>query len=179
MQSTLPVWPRLIALTVLIPVFSVTFARANSRPAQSEHKRPATDQRMPEVNKHSAEAMGFDQEKTTHHFRLLPDGGVVEVQANDRQDAPTVALIRLHLREQATSFAQGDFAAPRHTHDRVPPGVPTLRKLSKEITYQFKETDRGGELRINSTNPRAVSAVHRFLRFQIEDHRTGDPTEVR
>ncbi len=176
MQSTLPLWPRLI-VPILVCTFG--FAQANSRPAQSEHKHPATDQRMAEVNKQGAEAMGFDQEKTTHHFRLLPEGGVVEVQANDRQDAPTVELIRLHLRQQAKSFAQGDFAAPRHTHGKVPPGVPTMQKLSKEIAYQFKETDRGGELRINSTNPRAVSAVHKFLRFQIEDHRTGDPTEVR
>jgi hypothetical protein len=28
-------------------------------------------------------------------------------------------------------------------------------------------------------NKEAVEAVHRFLRFQIEEHQTGDPTAVR
>lgn len=27
--------------------------------------------------------------------------------------------------------------------------------------------------------PEALAAVHEFPRFQIEDHRTGDPTEVK
>jgi hypothetical protein len=175
MQSTVLPWPQLLVLPV---VFSMTLAQAGSRP-QDEHRSQAIDHRMDEVNKHGAEAMGFDQEKTTHHFRLLRDGGVVEVQANDPQDAATVELIRLHLRQQAKSFAQGDFAAPRHTHGKVPPGVATIKRLSREITHQFKETERGGELRITSANPAAVAAIHKFLRFQIGDHRTGDPTEVR
>src|SRR5205085_7213599 len=33
---------------------------------------------------HSAdEGMGFSQAKTTHHFRLTADGGVISVEAND------------------------------------------------------------------------------------------------
>jgi hypothetical protein len=176
MQSTVLPWPQLLVLPV---VFRLTLAQAGSRPAQDEQRNQAIDHRMAEVNKHGAEAMGFDQEKTAHHFRLLRGGGVIEVQANDPRDAATVELIRLHLRQQAKSFDQGDFAAPRRTHGRVPPGVATIKRLSREITYQFRESERGGELWITSANPRAVGAVHKFLRFQIGDHRTGDPTEVR
>jgi hypothetical protein len=31
---------------------------------------------------------------------------------------------------------------------------------------------------VTATDPQALDAVHRFLRFQIEDHRTGDSVEV-
>jgi len=31
---------------------------------------------------------------------------------------------------------------------------------------------------IATANPKALQAVHEFLRFQIDKHRTGDSTEV-
>jgi hypothetical protein len=31
---------------------------------------------------------------------------------------------------------------------------------------------------IETNNPKALKAVHDFLRFQIAEHQTGDPTEV-
>lgn len=31
---------------------------------------------------------------------------------------------------------------------------------------------------ITTANPKALKAIHEFLRFQIEDHRTGDPKIV-
>ena len=36
----------------------------------------------------------------------------------------------------------------------------------------------GARVVLTSTNPRAIRAIHEFLRFQIEDHRTGDSVEV-
>ena len=41
--------------------------------------------------------MGFSQTATTHHFLLLPDGGVIQVEANDPSDADSLASIRMHL----------------------------------------------------------------------------------
>jgi hypothetical protein len=38
-----------------------------------EHMKAA--QRQADVEKHGDEAMGFPHDKTTHHFRLLTDGG--------------------------------------------------------------------------------------------------------
>ena len=60
-------------------------------------------------------------------------------------------------------------------HDRVPPGVPVMKAKRKAITYTYQETERGGRVRIKTTDPDALQAIHEFLRFQIEDHRTGDP----
>jgi hypothetical protein len=63
-------------------------------------------------------------------------------------------------------------------HDREAPGVPILQKLKADLTYQYEDIDGGGRVRISTKNQQAISAVQEFLRYQISDHRTGDPTEV-
>jgi hypothetical protein len=37
---------------------------------------------------------------------------------------------------------------------------------------------KGGEVRISTKNAAALEAVHKFLRFQVVEHRTGDSGEV-
>jgi hypothetical protein len=85
----------------------------------------------------------------------------------------------MHLGHIAKAFQSGDFDIPMFVHDTVPPGVPEMKRLQKEIQYSFEETANGGRVVISSMNKEAVEAVHRFLRFQIEEHQTGDPTAVR
>jgi len=131
-----------------------------------------------DVKQHGAEAMGFDQDKTTHHFALTKGGGYVQVEANDPKDDSNIKRIRVHLTAQVGRFSTGDFGAPEHTHGQVPPGVPTLQKLKSQIKYVFESLPRGGRLHITSYNPKAIAAIHDFLRFQISDHQTGDPTTV-
>ena len=144
----------------------------------AQHDPQSHQQHMADVKKHGAEAMGFDQDKTTHHFRLYKDGGAVEVQANEPSDTATIGQIRDHLKQQANKFAAGDFGAPQHTHGWVPPGVDTMIRLRSKIEYQFQPLDRGGRLRITTSDSQALVAVHQFLRFQIQDHETGDKTSV-
>jgi hypothetical protein len=144
----------------------------------AQHDASAHDQHMADVNKHGAEAMGFDQDKTAHHFRLYKDGGAVEVAVKDPADTASIGQIRDHLKQQAKNFAAGDFAAPQHTHGEMPPGVDTMTRLRSKIRYEFQSTEGGGRLRITTADAQALAAVHDFLRFQIEDHVTGDKTSV-
>jgi len=130
------------------------------------------------VDHRGDQAMGFSHEKTTHHFRLLADGGAIDVVTGDPQDTASRESIREHLQHIAGMFAAGDFDLPMFIHDRVPPGVPTMRKLKSQIEYRFEKIDQGGRVRITSGNPQAIKAVHDFLKFQILDHRTGDPLKV-
>ena len=127
------------------------------------------------VNQRGDHVMGFSHEKTTHHFRLYADGGAIEVTANDAKDQESRDQIRGHLPHIAKMFAAGDFNAPMLVHDRVPPGTETLAKLKAEVEYKYTEIDRGGMVRITTKNAEALKAVHEFLRFQIDDHHTGDP----
>jgi hypothetical protein len=122
--------------------------------------------------------MGFSHEKTTHHFRLTRDGGVIEVSANDASDAESRDSIRGHLGHIAKMFSAGDFDAPMLIHDRVPPGVPTLQKKKASIHWHFEETERGGRIVAATSDAKALAAIHDFLRFQIDDHGTGDSKAI-
>jgi hypothetical protein len=63
-------------------------------------------------------------------------------------------------------------------HDQTPPGVSAMERLKAETKYTFEETERGAHVRITTANADALRAVHEFLRFQIEDHQTGDPLKL-
>jgi hypothetical protein len=53
-----------------------------------------------------------------------------------------------------------------------------LKSLKTEINYQFEETERGGLVRITTSNTKALAAVYEFLRFQINQHQTGDSGQL-
>lgn len=122
--------------------------------------------------------MGFAHDKSGHHFGLTSKGGFILAEATDPNDAATRDAIRQHFQHIAKAFAAGDFAMPMLIHAKSPPGVGTMKKLKASIDYRVEETERGGRILISTENPKAVKAIHRFLRFQIEDHRTGDSLEV-
>jgi hypothetical protein len=148
-----------------------------SCPMHKEHMKEAS-QHQADVEKHGDEAMGFPHDKTTHHFRLYSDGGAIEVTVNDTKDSQNMHAIRSHLTHIATMFSNGEFSIPMFVHDQVPPGVPVMKEKHTEISCRVEELRTGGRVRIKTTNPDALKAVHDFLNFQIEDHHTGDTTEV-
>jgi hypothetical protein len=131
-----------------------------------------------ELEKRGAAAMGFDQGATTHHFLIDDQGGTIQVTVNDRADRTNREAIRSHLRTIARDFAQGVFAAPFATHGEQPPGVATLRERKAAVAYRYEEIDGGARVRITTTDAQALAAAHDFLRYQIREHKTGDP-EVR
>jgi len=128
-----------------------------------------------EMMKRGEKGMGFSQQTTTHHFRLLADGGTIEIGANDPKDIAARDQIRQHLSHIAKMFSEGNFQIPMFIHDQTPPGVPTMTELRDQIHYDFEPMDSGGRVRIRTSNARAVQAIHEFLRFQITEHQTGDP----
>jgi hypothetical protein len=157
----------------VVPFAGGIYARQEGR-----HQSQGHDAHAKSVNERGDHVMGFDHEKTTHHFLLRPDGGAIEVTANDAGDEESRDQIRKHLGHIAKMFAEGNFKAPMLIHDRVPPGVPVMERLRGEIRYNYEDVKRGGRVTIKTANGEALRAVHEFLRFQIEDHRTGDTTEV-
>jgi len=139
---------------------------------QSQHQ-------MDEMNKRGDKHMGFDHLKTTHHFLLANDGGSINVEANDVKDSESRDQIRRHLRHIAMMFGEGNFEVPMLIHEKTPSGSETMKQLKSEISYEFIETERGASIKISTTNAQAVKAIHEFLTFQITEHKTGDPLEVK
>jgi hypothetical protein len=130
------------------------------------------------VESHGDQAMGFPHDKTTHHFRLAEDGGAIEVTADDPKDSANIEAIRTHLAHIAQVFSQGDFSTPMFVHDNIPPGVTTMKLLKERIHFGYEPVEAGGRVSVSSEDAVARAAIHDFLRFQITDHRTGDPLEV-
>lgn len=124
-------------------------------------------------------AMGFSQTATTHHFMLLADGGAIQVEANDPRDTLDRDRIRTHLTEIAGQFTQGIFTTPFAVHGRVPDGVPEMDQLKAAIKYSYEPTPNGARVRISTGNPAALAAIHDFIRFQINEHKTGDPLSLK
>jgi hypothetical protein len=171
-----------LPLLLLALVTCAPAQHAQHQPGQhnkpADEKGAAGDKHKHEVDERGERAMGFSQTKTTHHFTLHADGGSIQVEANDAADAESRARVREHLSQVAKSFAEGDFAKPKEVHAQAPPGVETMRRLRASIKYEYSETERGARVRISTADAEALAAVHAFLKFQIEDHATGDPTHV-
>ncbi|HMJ62169.1 MAG TPA: hypothetical protein VK493_10420 [Bryobacteraceae bacterium] len=131
------------------------------------------------VNEHGDHVMGFSHGKTTHHFELHYDGGLVDVRADDVKDTGSRDQIRSHFHHITQMFADGNFNAPMLVHGKDVPGTATMTQLKDQLHWQLQETPRGARLTVTADNKPALAAVHQFLRFQIEDHKTGDCTAVR
>src|SRR5713226_78208 len=90
-----------------------------------------------DMEKRGDHAMGFSHEKTTHHFRLLKDGGAIEIEANDANDDRSRDQIRQHLSHIAKMFAEGNFKTPMLIHDQTPAGVEIMARHKAEIEYTY------------------------------------------
>jgi hypothetical protein len=163
----------------LIPlvVLALVSAQSSQKP-ETKIECPMHDQHA-QMNERGDKGMGFSQTATTHHFLLKKDGGVIQVEANDQKDQANRDNIRMHLGHIARAFQSGDFDIPMFVHDTIPPGVPEMKRLQKQIQYVFEETPLGGRVVISTGDAEALAAVHRFLQFQIQEHKTGDSTAIR
>jgi hypothetical protein len=153
----------MIRLAILLMATTVVFA-------QDHHAQ---------VNEHGDHVMGFSHDKTTHHFELHYDGGIIDVRTNDVSDTDGRDQIQRHFHHIAQMFAAGNFNAPMLIHGDNVPGTAVMAKLKDQIHWELQPTPRGARIVITADNQAALEAVHQFLRFQIEDHQTGDCPMIR
>lgn len=161
-----------LALAALLATAPLLAQDPAACPLHAEHSQHA------DLDARGDRVMGFDHARTTHHFLLRADGGVIQVEANDPADRASIDQIRSHLTEVAKAFASGQFTMPEAIHGRVLPGVPAMIEHRAEIAYTFRESERGAEVVIVTADRDALAGVHAFLSAQIADHRTGDPLSV-
>jgi hypothetical protein len=151
-------------MTSLFPIASAVLTIALAAPLQDHH---AGDR----ANK----GMGFDQQRTAHHFLIETNGGTIQVTAKDPQDRESEGQIRAHLQHIAHAFGTGDFSLPFFIHDTEPPGTAVMKEKRSALTFQVEPMRSGGKVVVRTSDPHALTALHDFLRFQIREHKTGDP----
>jgi hypothetical protein len=146
--------------------------------AQGNPNSKDTEAHFAGVTERGDKAMGFSHEKTVHHFGLTRSGGFISAEASDPADTASRDAIRQHFEHITSAFSAGNFELPMLIHAKTPPGVETMKKRKALIRYSWEATDRGGRVVISTADGEALRAVHRFLRFQIKDHRTRDSVAV-
>lgn len=130
------------------------------------------DERFAGVQERGRAAMGVDQYTSSHVFEALPDGGRIELQ-RDVPDSAGVTTIRAHMEDIRAAFSQGDFRIPGFVHAMpTVPGTAVMAAKRDAIRYEVRPLPRGAELRLTTSDPAAVRAIHEFLAFQRMDHRT-------
>ena len=165
------------AMKTLYPLAALLICLGCIR-ASAQQTSSTDSEHFKNVDKRGDSAMGFSHKMTSHHFLLFKDGGAIEVEADNPNDAASKDAIRDHLVKIAGMFSQGDFQLPMLIHATVPPGVDTMKRLKNQITYTAEITQKGARVLIRTQNSEALQAIHEFLRFQIADHRTQDSIEV-
>ncbi len=159
-------------------LLTTTLALVTALNGFPQEKPAAPDDQRQGVVERGDHVMGFSHDQATHHFRLYADGGAIEVESNNANDAATRDEIRMHFGHIRKMFAAGDFSAPMLIHSQNPPGAEAMKRLREGLHYKLENTEHGARLRITTKNAQAVAAVHEFLRFQIKDHQTGDSGQV-
>ena len=120
------------------------------------------------------DSLGVSHDQTRHSFRLFADGGAIELRVNAGAGADVVEAIRSHLQMVAKQFAANDFTTPMFVHGKTPDGIPEMQRLHDQISFRYEALPAGARVRITTSSPEALAAVHEFLRFQVVEHRTGD-----
>jgi len=139
--------------------------------AQAPPPRTAADSAFAALQERGRRAMGVDQYTSTHKFDDLADGGRIELQRN-MDDRDGTAVIRAHLQDIRQLFTAGDFRIPAMVHDMEVPGTRVMAARRAHLRFSYRDLPRGGEVRIHTTDPEALKAVHEFLAFQRMDHRS-------
>ena len=163
----------LVTSALLLP----QLVRAQHTPGDHASHAARADSAFAGMQHRGRHAMGVDQATSKHLFMPLPDGGRIALQTAE-SDVNGPATVRAHMRTIADAFAAGNFDIPGYVHAGRVPGTDVMREKRALIRYQTTELSHGGEVRITTTDPAALSAVHEFLAFQMSEHRTGNPGGV-
>jgi len=147
-------------------------ACAPPRDATRPPGHAAGDQAFTGVQTRGAAAMGVNQYTSRHVFESLPDGGRIQLE-REVDDSAGADQISRHMRHIAERFASGDFALPGFVHAREVPGTAVMAARRAAIAYSVETLPRGAALRLRTSDPTALAAIHDFLAFQLQDHRAG------
>ena len=151
----------------------------------AQHHAPVPRQHAP----HTAVAHELDHTKAIHRFQLFQDGGAIEVSVKDTKDHAALEAIRQHLAAFGRDAHGPGHATQAHDatrthirpagHDEAHARIGALSHLEEKISYKYSETDRGARVLIQTTDHEALTAIHAFLKAQIQHHRTGDSDTIR
>ena len=158
-----------VVLTALVMAHALGAQQSSSRGTQSKRSAAAQDSAFAALQERGKQAMRVDQYTSAHQFDALPDGGRIQLVRNV-DDSVGVGEIRAHIRAIARAFRSGNFSVPGFVHAQTVPGTKVMSDKRSAITYEPRDLPRGAELRIRTSDPEVVRAIHEFMAFQRHEH---------
>jgi hypothetical protein len=114
--------------------------------------------------------MPFDAAKTAHIFRMTESGGIERVVVKETGDTGQVRLIQQHLRKEAGRFEHGDYSDPATLHGASMPGLKELQLGAQRVKVSYSDLSNGAEIAFETTDPRLLTAIHRWFGAQLSEH---------
>ena len=116
-----------------------------------------------------ASVMPFDLARSTHVFTPTADGGTQDVISKDG-GPQHIALIRDHLRKEATAFAHGDYTDPTSIHGTDMPGLKELKAGADRIRIAIEDLPQGARLQFSTSDAALTVALHQWFDAQVREH---------
>ena len=155
-----------IALSTLA-LAAFLYAEWSSKTA-TESTAPSSDQAA--MLARGDVAMGFDQDKITHHFMSTSTGGRIIIVALNSSDTQTILQIRDHVADIEKEFSEGDFTKPFFIHDRQVPGTDVMAEKKDLIRYSVEQLSEGAVLTLTTGDAELIQAIQQFMEFQGQEH---------
>jgi hypothetical protein len=83
---------------------------------ESSQRHSPTNMTIMEIIERGDIAMGFNQNKITHHFVATPDGGKIIITSLNSTDRQTINQIKNHILDIQKEFSEGNFTEPFFIH---------------------------------------------------------------
>ncbi|HVF39541.1 MAG TPA: hypothetical protein VM939_06540 [Gemmatimonadaceae bacterium] len=115
--------------------------------------------------------VGMDPLAMAHRFEPVANGGDIVLERDIHADLG-ITQIRSHLLLISRAFKRGNFTIPGFVHSQTVPGTTIMADKGDLITYTVEDLPHGGAIRIRTSDPEALKAIHSFIAFQIAEHRT-------
>lgn len=154
---------RLLACGALL----LTFVACGRQQPQGNGQSVA--EKQAQVAERGRMVMPFDLERTMHHFKALPSGGVQQVLSRDN-DPRQISLIRQHLREETVRFQRGDFSDPSNIHGPDMPGLEAFAAGAARVQIRYSDLPAGAQITYSTSDAALVDAIHKWFGAQVREH---------
>jgi hypothetical protein len=138
---------------------------------ESNHTRQSpTDMTMMKMMERGDIAMGFNQNKITHHFVATPDGGKIIITALNGSDKQSIDEIKNHTLDIQKEFSEGNFTKPFFIHAQEVPGIKVMSEKKDLIKYNIRNLNNGSSLQLTTNDKELIDAIMQFMDFQARQH---------
>ena len=115
-------------------------------------------------------AMGFNQNKITHHFVAMPDGGKIMITALKDSNKQTIDEIRNHTLDIQKEFSKGNLTKSFIIHVQEVPGTKVMSEKKDLIRYNIRYLNNGSSLQLTTNDKELIDAIRPFMEFQAREH---------